>query len=81
MPAASPTHRGDPRLVALGSAIRAMRKRVGMSQEELASCAKLDRSYMSSVERGMQNPGLLLVLQIAEALGESGADLLRQAEI
>jgi hypothetical protein len=36
---------------------------------------------MSSVERGMQNPGLMLVLRIAAALGITGAVLLELADL
>ncbi len=81
MPSASPRHAQDPSLVALGAAIRRARTALGISQEELAFQSGLDRSYMSSVERGMQNPGLLLVLQIAATLGLTGYALLEDANL
>lgn len=81
MPVASPRHARAAELVALGAAIRRARVSLNISQEGLAHLSNLDRSYMSSVERGMQNPSLLMVLQIAQALGKSGADLLAEADL
>lgn len=42
----------DARLEMFGARIRATRKEKGLSQEELASLAGLDRSYMGHIERG-----------------------------
>lgn len=81
MPSASPRHANNPNLVALGDAIRRTRLAGGISQEDLAHRSGLDRSYMSSIERGMQNPGIVLVMQIAQALGVTGAELLGVAGI
>jgi transcriptional regulator with XRE-family HTH domain len=79
VPSASPRHAKAPALVALGDAIRRLRVEAGISQEELAHESGLDTSYMSSIERGMQNPGLILVLRIAAALGVTGSVLLELA--
>jgi len=76
MPAPSPQHAQDPSLVALGAAIRRARKERGISQEELASRSAVDRSYMSSIERGQQNPGIVSVLRIARAMQMSAAELI-----
>jgi transcriptional regulator with XRE-family HTH domain len=79
VPSASPRHAKDPSLVALGAAIKRARMQTGMSQEDLAHESGLDTSYMSSIERGLQNPGLMLVLRIAAALGITGSVLLELA--
>ena len=81
MPIASPRHAYDPALVALGAAIRAARRERGVSQEELADRAKLDRSYMSSIERGQQNPGIVLILRVATALDMTATELFAEAEL
>ena len=81
MPIASPRHAYDPALVALGAAIRAARRERGVSQEELADRAKLDRSYMSSIERGQQNPGVVLILRVATALDMTATELFAEAEL
>lgn len=79
MPSPSPKHALDPALVALGMAIRAMRQARGISQEELAHRSQVDRSYMSSIERGTQNPGVMAVVQIAAGIGVSVTALVAQA--
>lgn len=69
MPRASPSHARHPVLVAFGKAIKEARAEAGVSQEELAHLAGIDRSYMSSIERGEQNVGLMSMHRVAEALG------------
>ncbi|MGJ7557614.1 helix-turn-helix domain-containing protein [Variovorax sp. RB2P76] len=81
MPSASPKHALDPVLVQLGEAIRSLRKANGISQEELAHRSSIDRSYMSSIERGTQNPGMMTIVQIAAGMGVSVAELMLQARI
>jgi len=79
MPTPSPRHALDPALVALGMAIRASRQARGLSQEELAHQSQVDRSYMSGIERGTQNPGVMVVVRIAAAIGISVAELATEA--
>lgn len=67
MPISSPYSK-DKTLLALGKAIRQVRKERGISQEELALKCEIDRSYMGAIERGEQNAGLLHVARIAKAL-------------
>lgn len=47
-----------------------------LSQEELAHRAKIGRSYMSGIERGVRNCSVLHVLKIAAALGVEPSELL-----
>jgi transcriptional regulator with XRE-family HTH domain len=58
-----------PLLRTLGLAIRSLRRDRGLSQETLAALADIDRSYMSSIERGLRNVSVLNVARIAAALG------------
>ncbi|MET4576750.1 helix-turn-helix domain-containing protein [Ottowia thiooxydans] len=81
MPIASPQHADHPDLIALGAAIRQARLEKKISQEELAHQSEIDRSYMSSIERGQQNPGIASVLRIARALEITGAELLARAQL
>ena len=53
---------------AFGARVRAERKRLGLSQEELAARADLDRSYIGGVERGSRNISLLNIYKVARAL-------------
>ena len=81
MPISSPRHAQDPALVALGRAIRDARLERGVSQEELAHRAQIDRSYMSSIERGGQNPGVISVVRIAYALDMTVTELMAEAAL
>lgn len=77
----SSRHANDPALVALGAAIRRCRRAQGVSQEELAHRSAIDRSYMSSIERGGQNPGILLVRRVAHAMDMTMTELMAEAEL
>lgn len=57
------------KLKALGRAIRSARDVFGISQEQLAHQAGIDRSHMGKIERGERNVTALNLLRIAEALG------------
>jgi len=51
-----------------GSRIRAIRKELAMSQEELGDVAGLHRTYIGHLERGEVNPSLINILRVAKAL-------------
>ncbi|MES1990939.1 MAG: helix-turn-helix transcriptional regulator [Pseudomonadota bacterium] len=48
--------------------LRKMRVRKGISQEALAVDAKVDRTYVSRVERGLENPTVAVLEKLAMAL-------------
>lgn len=52
----------------LGSRIRAQRKRIGLTQEELALVAGVDRSYFGAVERGERNITFMVLYRLSVAL-------------
>ncbi|VDO18119.1 helix-turn-helix domain-containing protein [Variovorax paradoxus] len=79
MPRPSNKHALDPALLALGGAIKAARKDRGVSQEQLAHLCELDRTYISAIERGIQNPGVMTIVKVAKGIGVSVADLARLA--
>ncbi len=58
-----------------GDAVRKARTAVGLTQEELADRADLDRSYIGGVERGDRNPTLSVIEKIAQGLGITLAEL------
>lgn len=60
---------------ALGSAIRALRSKIGISQEDLAHQAGVTTSTLSSIERGRSNPTWATIKGIAAALGVSMGQL------
>ena len=72
-------HRRDPVLAALGKAIRDHRKLLGLSQEQLANLADLDRSYVGQIERGENSIALHPLIRIATSLNTTAAKLLEDA--
>ena len=75
----SPNHAGNPMLLALGRAIRSVRKTKGMSQEALALSTELDRSYVGGIERGEHNLGMISLHKISCALEVKTSDLMRES--
>jgi len=55
--------------------VRRARAAAGLTQEELAERAGLDRSYIGGVERGDRNPTLIFIEKIAEGLDIDLAEL------
>jgi transcriptional regulator with XRE-family HTH domain len=53
---------------AFGQAVRDRRRRLKLSQEELAWRAGLNRSYVTDVERGARNVSLSTIDRLARAL-------------
>lgn len=51
-----------------GARVRALRHEAGISQEDLAHRAELDRSYVGQVERGERNVSLDNIYRLARAL-------------
>jgi XRE family transcriptional regulator, regulator of sulfur utilization len=63
---------------AFGQALKAARQAKGLSQEELAEEAELDRTTPSLYERGLRTPTLSVVIEIARALGLEPAQLVSE---
>src|SRR5437870_8784699 len=62
-----------------GTAVRTHRKRLGISQEELAGRAGLHRTYVADIERGARNLSLANIEKLAKALGTSIPALFTEA--
>ncbi|MBW8636224.1 helix-turn-helix transcriptional regulator [Hoeflea sp. WL0058] len=58
--------------------LRAARQAKGVSQEELAHRAGLDRTYISSLERSVYNASIDVVDRLANALQIEASDLLKR---
>ncbi|MDD3303156.1 MAG: helix-turn-helix transcriptional regulator [Candidatus Gracilibacteria bacterium] len=58
-----------------GNKVRELRKKLGLSQEELASKCKLHRTYIGIIERGEKNLCLENIEIVAKALGVEIKDL------
>lgn len=58
--------------------LRKLRQAQGLSQEELAYRAEIDRTYISSLERCVYAATIDVVDKLAKILGVEAGDLLKQ---
>lgn len=68
----------DP-LEQFGRRVRALRERLGLSQEALAAQAGIHRTYMGGIERGERNICLRNIVRLAAALGVHPRELFEGA--
>jgi transcriptional regulator with XRE-family HTH domain len=61
----------------VGANILKLRKRRGLSQEELAVDAEIDVTYLRGIERGRRNPSLMVMVRLATQLGVHPTKLLQ----
>jgi len=61
---------GKPRdrKILLGTRIKEIRKKRGLSQEKLAERAGISAQYVSNIERGKENPTLDMLFLLADTL-------------
>lgn len=69
-----------PFLVQVGERVRALRSRRGMTRKELAAAAGVSERHLGSLELGVGNASVLILLHVAQALECSAADLLAVEE-
>lgn len=55
----------------VGKRVKELRNKLGVSQEEFADMAGLDRTYITSVECGKRNISIVNIEKIAKALNVS----------
>ena len=67
----------DQQRACLAANLRKLRLRMGISQERLALEADIDRTFISQIERGIGNPSLRILCQIAEQLETDVCTLLK----
>jgi XRE family aerobic/anaerobic benzoate catabolism transcriptional regulator len=66
----------NPFLSALGERVRALRARRGMTRKAVAQAAEVSERHLANLEYGEGNVSILLLLQVAQALQSSLAELL-----
>lgn len=66
--------------MAFGLALRTIRERIGLSQEEASLRSGTARDYFGRMERGDQNPTYATMIKLAEGLGVTPQDLVALAE-
>lgn len=58
-----------------GQNFKRIRKRMNMTQEELATKMEISRSYLSDIENRRTNPSIKTVKKLADGLGVSVNEL------
>lgn len=61
----------------VGRNVRKHRLASGLTQEQFAERSGFSQQYVSDLERGLRNPTVVSVYELAQALGVSHLDLLR----
>jgi transcriptional regulator with XRE-family HTH domain len=61
-----------------GKNVRELRESKSWSQENFAEASNLHRTYISGIERGVRNPTLTVIWQIADALAVSPCELFKE---
>lgn len=64
----------------VGRAIRKHRQLLNLSQEDLGAIVGIHRTYVSEVENGRRNIGIVNLYKIAKALKISLSELMKEAE-
>jgi transcriptional regulator with XRE-family HTH domain len=65
----------DPREPPIGSVLRDLRLNQGLSQEQLATKAKMHRNYIGGLERGEKSPTFKSVSKLLAVLDVSWTEL------
>jgi transcriptional regulator with XRE-family HTH domain len=63
-----------------GKILREIRESRRLSQEELGFESGYHRTYISLLERGLKNPSLQTIFQVAKALGIKPSELIQRLE-
>jgi transcriptional regulator with XRE-family HTH domain len=63
-----------------GKVLKDLRSKKGISQEDLADFAKLDRTYISLLERGLRQPTLKTIFSLEKALNLSPSEIISKVQ-
>ena len=69
----------DP-VAVFGHAIRRLRKTAGLTQEQLALAAEIERNFVSLIERGISQPTVRTVFRLALALETTPSEIFKEVE-
>jgi transcriptional regulator with XRE-family HTH domain len=64
----------------LGDELRAARESAGLTQEALAAKAKMDRAYISEIERGKADPSITSLFRLCDAMGVRTSTIIARVE-
>lgn len=63
----------------VGENVRARRLAKGWTQEKFAEISGFSQQYISGLEKGLRNPTIVSLFELAQALGTEPTELLRAA--
>jgi transcriptional regulator with XRE-family HTH domain len=61
----------------VGANVRRIRRKKGLTQEQLAEISGFSQQYISGLEQGRRNPTVVTLYELASALGVSHLELVR----
>jgi len=61
----------------VGRNFKRLRRQKGLTQEQFAERSGFSQQYVSDLERGLRNPTVVTVYELAQALGVSHLELLK----
>lgn len=64
----------------LGEELRKAREEAGLTQEQAAFAANIDRSYLSQLENNHKSPTVDVLFLICDALGVAASEILARVE-
>lgn len=66
--------------MSLGAELRKARRKAGLSQEQTAFAAGIDRSYLSQLENDRKSPTVDTLFRLCDALGQKLSVLIARVE-
>ncbi|GJI93634.1 hypothetical protein RugamoR57_03520 [Duganella caerulea] len=70
----------DDPAIAFGIVLRRLRKEAGLSQEQLALEAGVERNFVSLIERGVNQPSIRVIFKLCAALGVRPSSVIEAVE-
>ena len=64
----------------VGTVLQKMRLKVGITQEELALKAKVDRTYISMLEHNKKSPTLDMLFRLCQAMNIKASTVIAKVE-
>ena len=71
--------RDDALIEAFAVVLRKARKEIGLTQEELAGAAGVDRTFVGLLETGKRQPTLSVICALAQCIGHTPESLVAAA--
>ncbi|MCX2863607.1 helix-turn-helix transcriptional regulator [Paucibacter sp. PLA-PC-4] len=68
-------------ITAFGGVLRGLRKKAGLTQEQLGFEAELERNFISMLERGERQPTLTTLVKLAKPLGTKASRIVALVEL